>query len=259
MCLTRGECADASSEAGVAEYAEANGLDEDDSIYVVCTEAGATTSAVTSEGETLPAVAHEEGGVGGAFGSFGQGVVDQEGTEVESSEAPGSMRPADCDIATPYMTECYFGFTYQKWRTVNGRAQKVWERGIDGYAKINLQQISSSVYMRFTSREGLRVSVGGEVELLRMQGWGEPGREDFEPFWFKRTHVQPSGTAWVTRSDKKEEGKYSVKLSVDYIEDSSEGKVIRTLGSYSIPRFQCYPENDKRNCEWPNGREAGVF
>lgn len=87
-----GACADGSGEADVAEYAEANGLDEGDSIYAVCREGGPTVSAVTSEGETLP-----------------------------------------------------------------------------------------------------------------------------------------------------------------------EGSVIRAIGSDSIPKFQCCPENDKRNCEWPGGREAGVF
>lgn len=62
----------------------------------------------------------------------------------------------------------------------------------------------------------------------------------------------------VTRTTT-DTGKYSIIFNAMYVKESSVPVEIAILGDPTGPRFPCYAKSQKKNCEWPNGKEAGVF
>ena len=160
---------------------------------------------------------------------------------------------ADCDIVTKYKSECYFPITYVYVKS--GKVQ--WKRTIDVYTKTQLQQASHEVFLRYTNKHSKSMKVRGNIILQRQQGALPPTFESSTDFSFG-TATQVQGTKYVTRTTT-DTGKYSIIFNAMYVKESSVPVEIAILGDPTGPRFQCYAKSQKKNCEWPNGKEVGVF
>ncbi|PSL37557.1 hypothetical protein CLV49_1164 [Labedella gwakjiensis] len=234
--------AQAASDAGCLDgsaqlrddYRQANGLDDQSTVYVACTEGTPTVWAPDSAGQ--PVGPHS---VEPADGSGDAAARDVEGFA--------------CTITDVWEVECQWGTTYRKYTGDT----LVWERHISAYALMNLQQTSHKVYMRFTNDSGVSMDTSGNVILQRQQGITPPTFENSTDFDFG-PGTQTSGTEWVDRTTT-DEGKYSVIFNLEWVYDNAENMAIPIVGDPTSPRFQCYASSAQTNCEYPNGQEAGVF
>lgn len=221
-----------------AEYLQANGLDDQATIYVACTEGTPTVWAPDAVGNPIAPQSAEQ---------------SDSGTPSPDDGAARAVDGFACTITDVWEVECQWGTTYQKYTGTT----LVWERSISSYALMNLQQRSQQVYMRFTNDEGISMDTSGTVILQRQQGFTPSTFENSTAFDFG-PGTQNSGTEFVDRVET-DEGKYSVIFNLEYVYDSAEGVSIPIVGDPTSPRFQCYAATATTNCEFPNGQEAGVL
>ncbi len=182
---------------------------------------------------------------------------DPAGTEPTSpTNAQKLAASYSCDITGVYQTECYMDDWYAlvNWST----GEILWQRQINLYFKLDLQQIDQQVKWRITNLDGAPMTVSGDVVLFRMQGITQPTLEDIEPYATTSLSTQAAGTEWVSRSDATE-GKYSVSFGLRTVYDGPSGMEAYFMNSIPGPRFQCYAYGSNSNCEFPDGEEAGIW
>lgn len=221
-----------------AEYLNENNMTPNDDIYVVCLGETVTVSGVKADGSDVTPEVHN---------------LAPESTS--STDATTMAADYDCDIADVYRTECYWDIQYSKY----SGGTLVWTRTINAYLDIRLQQQAHIVKVRFNSAEGHSIQIGGWVTLNRMQGITPPTQEDIDMFLLDKAQLHPEGMIWATRSVQNQDGKYSIQVGVDWIKDTAGADIQTQVDFMNSPRFQCYALGTGKNCEWPNGEEAGIF
>ncbi len=76
---------------------------------------------------------------------------------------------------------------------------------------------------------------------------------------YTKTQLQQASHEVFLRYTNKYSKSMKVRGNAMYVKESSVPVEIAILGDLTGPRFPCYAKSQKKNCEWPNGKEAGVF
>ena len=221
------------------EYLAAHDLPPDSTLYAACTNGTPTVWALDDSGEPLPLSTSEQGSA----------------SQPQEGVAPQDIEEFSCLIADVWEVTCTWGTTYQKY---SGETL-VWERHISASGRLDLQQKSHKVTLRFTNDSGVQMSTRGRVILQRQQGVLPSTFENDAAFDFNSApFTQAGGTVWVDRLTT-DIGKYSVIFNLEFVHDHQENVDIPIIGDPTSPRFQCFEESAEKNCEYPDGQEAGVF